>query len=170
MNKLLNTISNNITLPVKMLVIGLLAVVSLAIPTSYFYNSSVGYEEMARAELAGIEYLNEALLLSKYIAEHRGTSAQFYGGNESAKVLRIEKSNLVDNYFEILRTKFDAAELDQFSLELRSMKRSWDSLKSNVASQAIDASTSFATHSALITTNSELIDHLTRHFQLAIIL
>ncbi len=158
---------NHIKLPYKMLVIALLALVAIAVPAVYFYQSSAAQEKMTRAEITGVEQIKDVINVGKYLAEHRGVTARAYGGEKAAEVLRFEKSSIVDGYFDAIETQMRNGNLEQFVVELRNINRRWDSLKANITSNAIDAEMSFNTHSQLIREISELISALMRHFQLS---
>ena len=147
---------NNIKLPFKMLSIGILALVSVAIPTSYFYQTTQGKITVTEQEITGMQQIKDIIYIQKYLAEHRGITARVFGGDKTAEGLRFETSGIVDTHFDHVEQIFRRTNEIELLAELKTIKRSWSTLKSNVLSDAIDARTAFANHSALITETAQL--------------
>ena len=162
----INHILNNLSLPTKMGLIALLAFASLVIPASYFYNTSVERQHVAELELTGMGYVNQTITLRKVIAEHRGTTARVYGGDETANSTRFEKSGQVDTLFQKLEQTLVAHGDSRLVSENRALQRNWESLKSNIVNRSINGETAFNSHSKLISNVDSLAAEFMKKFKL----
>ena len=154
---------NNVKLPFKMLGIGILALVSVAIPTSYFYNTTQAKIILTEQEKVGMIQIKDLIYVQKYLGEHRGITARVFSGDKTAEGLRFEKSGIVDAHFEQIEQTFRNTNEIALLAELKSIKRSWSTLKSNILSEAIDARTAFTNHSAIITDAAQLTSLVLEH-------
>lgn len=162
----INNLLSNINLPVKMGIIALLAFVSLIIPVTFFYDSSVESESVARLELSGMVYVNQTVLLRKIIAEHRGTTARVYGGDSTANSVRFEKSTQVDSAFEALENQLVKYKDSTLVTRIQALQRQWETIKSNVLNQSIGGGVAFKLHSDLIANIGNLSSALMKKFLL----
>lgn len=162
----INNLLNNIKLPVKMGIIGLLALLSLIIPVTYFYNSSVETEQVARSELTGMDFVNHTIMLRKILAEHRGITARIYGGDSSANSARFEKSTQIDSAFEQFESQLIQYKNNNFVTSIQALQRNWESIKSNIVNQSIEGNIAFKLHSSLISNIGGLSSELMKEFLL----
>lgn len=162
----MNNLLNNINLPIKMSLIGLLAFISLIIPVTYFYNSSVETERIANLELVGMEFVNQTITLRKTLAEHRGTTARIYGGDTTANAARFEKSTLIDGAFDQLERQLVQHQDSKLITRIQGLQRNWETIKSNIVNQSIDGRMAFKLHSDLISNIGRLSAELMKKFLL----
>jgi methyl-accepting chemotaxis protein len=159
---------DNIKLPLKMGIIALLAIAGLALPTYYYAQLSSDTEVSSQIELKGIQPASAVVMLKKVMAEHRGISAKFFGGDSSAASSLSSKTAEVDQQLRSVRNLIVAA-TDSAALtsSLSGIEQTWNNVKSRVSSRQYSGPESFTAHSNLIADADLLISELSKHFLLS---
>jgi methyl-accepting chemotaxis protein len=159
---------DNVPLPIKMAIIGILAVAALALPTYYYTQLSLDSESSSQQELKGIQPTSTVVKLKKVLAEHRGLSASFLNGDTSKSAAISSKSREVDDALNKTESAISGLVNDQSILTLiRTIKNDWTSLKGQVVSGQMRAQDSFKQHSHIIQSNDILVSNLSKYFLLS---
>ena len=165
--KILN-VFDNITLPVKMGIIGSLAIIALALPTYYYTELSFESQTSSEIELQGIKPSSMVVKLKKVMAEHRGLSAKLLNGDASASGAVSNKAQEVDAQLNNVESALNASTKGSNVLSsVSNIKNNWNSIKNKVASGQIQAADSFSQHSSVIQQTDLLISELGKHFLLS---
>jgi methyl-accepting chemotaxis protein len=165
--KVLN-LFDNVSLPIKMALIGALAIVGLALPTYYYTQLSIENQASSNLELEGIQPTSSVVKLNKVLAEHRGLSASFLNGDASKRNAISSKGREVDNALAKTESTINGLAVDQGILNhLRNIKNAWLSIKDGIASGQMQAAESFQAHSSLIQNNDLFISELSKYFLLS---
>ena len=162
----ISNVFNNIKLAKKMAIIAFLALLSIVIPTTYFYDASIQKEHKAELELFGLKFVNQTIQIRKLIAEHRGITERLFAGDKSAENLRFEKSMLVDKSFETIDNMLASSIDPALMTHLKRVERAWASLKSNIANRSIERKYAFKAHSELIANAGDLTSALMQKYEL----
>lgn len=159
---------DNIKLPIKMGLVGILALVGLALPTYYYTQLSLETQASAKIELQGIQPVANVVMLNKVLAEHRGTSAALLNGDSSKRNVIGNKASAVDEQLRKVESSLNSAEVSKDVMgHLSDIKNAWSSIKNAVASGQINPADSFAQHSKLIQDADLLINELSKYFLLS---
>lgn len=159
---------DNVSLPIKMAVIGILAVLGLALPTYYYTQLSLDSQASSQQELKGIQPTSTVVKLKKVLAEHRGLSATFLNGDTSKSSAISSKAREVEDAFVKTEVALNGLVDDQNILnQLERIQNTWLNLKSQVNSNQIQEAESFAQHSRLIQNSDLLISELSKYFLLS---
>lgn len=159
---------DNMKLPVKMATIGILALIGLAVPTYYYVSLSNASQESSEYQLLGIPSSAKAVQAMKSMAEHRGMSAAFFGGNQNVLSSLRTKGEQVDKGLKAIEAAYSAAKNDpQLQAQLKQINSDWKALQSSVYSRGIDGKASFSEHSKLIKKLSLLLKSTLATYNLA---
>ena len=94
--------ADKVSIKIKLLVFALVAFLAILIPAYYLISSASEDVSNAQNNLAGVPLAQKTVVLRKLIAQHRGTSARFLGGDESARPTLNSIGNEVSNLFDEL--------------------------------------------------------------------
>lgn len=159
---------DNIKLPIKMSIIGVLAIIGVVLPTYYYAQLSFETQASSEIELQGIQPTSLVVKLNKVMAEHRGMSAGLLNGNSSVTSAVANKARQVDEQFKKVEASLKANTSDSSVISsAREIRSAWDRLKSQVSSGQITPVRSFSEHSHLIQQNDLLISELSKYFLLS---
>jgi len=141
---------SNLLLWQKFALIGLIATCALVPPFWLVAKTHLGELAAARAELSGVAPAGAVLDLIKVTQTHRGLSARWLAGDESAKAGREAKRAEVDQAAAKARSALATMGDGALDAKLESAHKSWGSLATTVDSKSMSAAQSFAGHGALI--------------------
>lgn len=162
------SVFDNLKLPSKMSLIGVLALLGLALPTYYYVQLSLDNESSSQIELQGIQPATMVVKLKKVMAEHRGLSATYLSGDQSLQAQVFSKAKSVDDELSstlsILRERAPDSGLVSKVNEISS---TWNGIKNDVASGQVAANESFSDHSTMIIKADLLIEEILNHFLLS---
>ena len=167
------SVFDNIKLPIKMMIIGILAFTGLVIPTYFYAQSSVGSQVTSASELRGIKPSSDVVILKKLTAEHRGMSARLFGGDNSVVSPLTSKAVEINSHLNKIRNAIEQAleeddNTDKSALnQLSLIDARWKQLRAKVETQSINGKASFVEHSALLNEQDALISDLLKVFQLS---
>lgn len=164
---------DNIKLPIKMSIIGALALVGLAIPTYYFAVLSINGQTSDKIELLGIAPASEVVKLKKLTAEHRGMSSRLFAGDRSVVGALSSKANEINSQFSKLSSLVKAsASNGEISINglistLQSLESEWKRVRANVEALSVSREASFAEHSTLLYNQDSLISDMLKVYLLS---
>jgi methyl-accepting chemotaxis protein len=152
----------------KFLILGLIALVMVAIPSVLYFQRAMDEVSDAQHELRGAAPMLAINKVIQYSQVHRGMSASMLSGNEALAARR-----------PALRDKLNAA-ITEFELQLKlsntpaalqtrwsDIHRTWVELEQGVASRSLDTPQSTQKHTAMITRQLQLSEELLDEFHLS---
>ena len=159
---------NGFRLSVKMMSLGLIALVAIALPTGFFINTEVVLIDALEKELAGIDPVRKVMKLQGAIQSHRGASAVYLSADNLSRRDVDERADKTGKLFSELQPYFrEVMPNNRINEQLSEMSSRFQALKSDVRNGAIDKKDSFAAHTALVTeVNSSLIPNISEFFYL----
>lgn len=164
------SVFDNINLPIKMGIIGVLALAGLAMPTYYYTNLSLANQASSEVELQGMQPAAMLIKLKKAMAEHRGMSATFLSGDTSLAASINGKAREVDEQLNrvqtILRERVPEPDIPLNNI-LNSITVEWSNIKSRVSNQQVNALVSFTEHSQMIIQADLLLEAISNYFLLS---
>ncbi len=151
---------SNLRLANKLLLVSVLALLMLAVPTTFLVRSNLERSGAAKQEALGLPPIQEALKLIQQTQQHRGMSAVLLAGNEGQAPARQAKEAEVgqalqkaQNAIAVLKEPNLVALADKISSD-------WKSLSSAVATKSIAGPASFARHTTLIADELALVEDI----------
>jgi methyl-accepting chemotaxis protein len=156
----MNTFITNLRIAHKFLLVGLIALVMLAVPGTLVVQDRIGQWSTARKELSGLPSLSATLSLIRLAQQHRGFSAGMLAGNEAMVAKRQAKQTEVDEALAAVQDAVGALGSERINQSLTAWSSSWKALSGDVAGKAIPAPQSFARHTALIADALALLEDL----------
>ncbi|WP_438463854.1 methyl-accepting chemotaxis protein [Marinomonas sp. PE14-40] len=159
---------NNFKLSTKMLSLGLLALVAIALPTGFFIKTEVVLIDTLEKELAGIEPIRKLTKLETLFQEHRGISAIYLTVEGSSKRNIDERAESVVKYLSEIQPYFrEVMPNTEINERLSSLASSFATLKSEVRNNNITKKESFSQHTKMVTEiSSKMIPNVSEHFYL----
>jgi methyl-accepting chemotaxis protein len=157
----MNSLIRNLKLSRKFTLIGVVALLLLAIPASMVIRSELGLLDFAKQELTGIAPANDALRLIQLTQQHRGLSASALAGNSEAIEKRQAKQAEVGKALAKAQASADGLNDAKLSAAYARVASEWSDLSGAVAGKSIQAPQSFARHTALINAQVSLLDDVT---------
>ena len=142
----------------KFLVLGLIALLMVALPATVAVRGELTVWEAARAETAGIAPAGHILQLVQLSQQHRGLSANVLGGNEALQGEREKRQTEVGQLLPQVRESLGALNAPALLADLQSIEAEWTELARAVASRGVTGPQSFARHTALIEHQLNLLE------------
>jgi methyl-accepting chemotaxis protein len=156
----MNTLISNLRMAHKFLLVGLIALVMLAVPSTLVLQDRIAQWSTARNELAGLPSLNATLSLIRLTQQHRGFSAGMLAGNESMVAKRQAKQTEVDSALASVQGSLGSLGVDHINRALGTWTTKWKALSDEVSSRKIPAAQSFSRHTALIADALTLLEDI----------
>jgi methyl-accepting chemotaxis protein len=156
----MNTFISNLRLAHKFLLVGLIALVMLAVPSALVLQDRIGQWSTARKELAGLPSLNATLSLIRLTQQHRGFSAGMLAGNQAMVEKRQAKQSEVESAAAAVQASLGTLGADRISSDLAAWTARWKALSDEVSGRKIPAAQSFARHNALIVDALALLEDI----------
>ena len=146
----------------KFMILGIIALVMVALPSAMYINDVLGNLRHARQEAAGMGPLMAINQTVQHLQVHRGTSAGMLNGDATMAARRPTVRDAVNQAFthaqQVLK---DAEAPEKLQQTLSQLLQDWKSLEQAVASKGIAAPKSMADHTqmvnALLQLNEELL-------------
>ncbi|MBT3066973.1 methyl-accepting chemotaxis protein [Rhodoferax sp. U11-2br] len=153
----------------KFLILGLVALVMVAIPTGLYFKRSFSDIQVAQRELLGtgpLVALNKVIQLSQ---THRGMSASMLNGNEELAARRPALRDKLNAAISAMEGEFTTAGVSP-ALQKRwsDLKQSWVTLEQSVAGRSINVAESTQRHTQIITAQLQLGEELLDEFGLSL--
>ena len=149
---------NNLKFSHKFSLIGVLALLMVALPAGMAIKGTSEKLSAAHAEAAGIAPSGDLLRLVQLTQQHRGESALVLGGNDSHQAARQAKQAEVEQ--ALVKAGQSVADLDNPKLNerLATIQRDWQNLAGAVSGKSIAGPQSFAQHNALLAEQLALLE------------
>ncbi len=151
----------NLKLSQKFGLIGLLAVLMVAIPATLTVRDNLSTLQVTRSEAAGMAPAAAMLKLIQLTQQHRGLSAGVLGGNESMVATRQARQGEVNQAFEAARQAVEALRHDALNQQMATAQKTWQGLADVVANRSIPGPESFKRHTELVATLLAALDEIT---------
>ncbi|WP_180125226.1 methyl-accepting chemotaxis protein [Rhodoferax sp. BLA1] len=153
----------------KFLILGLVALVMVAIPTGLYFKRSFSDIQVAQRELLGtgpLVALNKVIQLSQ---THRGMSASMLNGNEELAARRPALRDKLNAAISAMEGEFTTAGVSP-ALQKRwaELKQGWTTLEQSVAGRSIPAAESTQRHTQIVTSQLQLGEELLDEFGLSL--
>ncbi len=145
----------------KFLVLLGVAAVLVATPVAMAVRTGLATAASARAEAAGIAPAGALLEVLRLTQQHRGLSANVLSGNVAMKPQREAKQAEVDKALAHAQSAMKSLGEPSGIQRLDALRRDWSALHAAVAGTALPPPESFARHTALITHEIDLLEHVT---------
>ncbi len=142
----------------KFLVLGLIALLMMALPTTVAVRTELGTWRAARAEATGIEPAGHILKLVQLTQQHRGLSANVLGGNDAVGAEREKRQGAVGQLLPQVRESLGALNAPALLADLQTIETEWAELARAVAGRGVTGPQSFARHTALIERQLNLLE------------
>jgi methyl-accepting chemotaxis protein len=153
----------------KFLILGLVALVMVAIPTGLYFKRSLADIQVAKRELLGtgpLVTLNKVIQLSQ---THRGMSASMLNGNEELAARRPALRDKLTTAISAMEGEFTSAGVSP-ALQKRwaELKQRWATLEQSVANKAVSAAESTQLHTQIITGQLQIGEELLDEYGLSL--
>ncbi len=157
----MQTLIRNLKLSQKFGLIGLLAVLMVAIPATLTVRNNLSNLQATRSEAAGMAPAAAMLKLIQLTQQHRGLSAGVLGGNESMAATRQARQGEVTQAFDAARQAVERLRHEALNQHISVALKSWQGLSDAVANRSIPGPESFKRHTELIAAQLEALDEIT---------
>jgi methyl-accepting chemotaxis protein len=145
----------------RFLALGLLSLLSCAIPFSIVLMNSQSQVLSTQVENAGVDPVDEVVDLMRALQIHRGLSSLDLNGDSAAQEKRRSPEAEVGAHLAALQKQLAAyPDFKQSSLQAAALTKAWQELQGQVSGRSIQAPASFAAHSALVKQSLLLIEAL----------
>lgn len=159
--------ADKVSIRAKLTFFALVALVAVAIPTYFLNEQATSDVELASLSIDGVPLVQQTVILRKLIAQHRGTSARWLGGDETAQATLIEVGSEVDAVFRGLLTELESnPQGEAAKLLLQQDYATWNTLKINAVNKVSSGSVIFSQHSQLILDLAKVAASILRNFKL----
>ncbi len=145
----------------KFLVLGVIALLMVALPATVAVRDELSIWQAARGEAAGIAPAGHILQLVQLSQQHRGLSANVLGGNEALQGEREKRQAAIGQLLPQVRASLGALNTPALGTELQAIETEWAELSRAVASRGVTGPQSFARHTALIERQLGLLESVT---------
>ena len=153
----------------KFLILGLVALIMIAIPTGMYFQRSLADIRVAQRELQGTAPLVALNKVIQYSQTHRGMSAGMLSGNEALAARRPALRDKLNAAISTLEGEFTTAEVSPgLQTHWTDLKAQWTTLEQNVANRSVSASESTQLHTQIITGQLQLGEELLDEFGLSL--
>ncbi len=145
----------------KFLVLGVIALLMVALPATVAVRDELSIWQAARGEAAGIAPAGHILQLVQLSQQHRGLSANVLGGNEALQGEREKRQTAIGQLLPQVRASLGALNTPALGAEWQAIETEWAELSRAVASRGVTGPQSFARHTALIERQLGLLESVT---------
>ena len=142
----------------KFLVLGVIALLMVALTATVAVRGELTVWEAARAEAAGIAPAGHILQLVQLSQQHRGLSANVLGGDDALQGEREKRQTAVGQLLPQVRQSLGALHTPALLADLQAIEAEWTELARAVASRGVTGPQSFVRHTALIEHQLNLLE------------
>ncbi len=152
----------------KFLILGLIALVMVAIPSGLYFKRAISEIGIAQRELRGTQPLLAINKVIQYSQVHRGMSASMLSGNTALEARRPALRDKLNTAMTELEVQLKASDTPP-ALQSRwnELRQTWVALEQGVANRSLDTPKSTTQHTALITKQLQLSEELLEEFGLS---
>ncbi len=155
-------------LPQKFALLGLIALVLVAVPFYEFYASTEKDVVFAKTELSGVQPAREAIRLIQLVQRHRDLSSRFLGGDDSVSNEREVAVAEINKLLQSLNDKIKNAKDKRIAKDFRDSNVYWRDTEDNVATRNYEMGMSFVAHSDLIGQYYAWLGNLLDYYKLSL--
>ena len=148
----------NMALWQKFATLGALSALMCALPFLKVVEYKNAEITVARAEAAGVEPVQIAIVLQRRLQTHRGLSSLALGGDNSGEARRLAARAEINIQFAALGKSLGELGYTKSAEQARAMQTAWDKVSQQVDKHEIKAAASLQAHSALVQQNLQLLD------------
>jgi methyl-accepting chemotaxis protein len=153
----------------KFVLLGLLALVLIAVPSSLYVLGALRSGQQADREVQGIAPVQALLRLVALTQQHRGLATIVLGGDDRLQQARLAKQAELERAFEASEQALHAAGVEPELLAAwRQVREQWQALAEQIGQGSIKARQSLHQHSQLIASSLLIEDALLDHFELSL--
>jgi methyl-accepting chemotaxis protein len=153
----------------KFVLLGLLALVLIAVPSSLYVLGALHSGQQADREVQGIAPVQALLHLVALTQQHRGLATIVLGGDDSLQQARLAKQAELQRAFEASEQALHAAGVEPELLTAwRQVREQWQALSEQIGQGSIKPRQSMQQHSQLIASSLLIEDALLDHFELSL--
>ena len=153
----------------KFVLLGLLALVLIAVPSSLYVLGALRSGQQADREVQGIAPVQALLRLVALTQQHRGLATIVLGGDDRLQQARLAKQAELQRAFEASEQALHAAGVEPELLAAwRQVREQWQALAEQIGQGSIKARQSMQQHSQLIASSLLIEDALLDHFELSL--
>ncbi len=152
----------------KFMILGLIALVMVAIPSVLYFQRAMDEISDTQLELRGAQPLLAINKVIQYSQVHRGMSASMLSGNEALAARRPPLRDKLNAAMTELEAQLKASDAPT-ALQTRwaDIRKTWVELEQGVGSRALDTPQSTQKHTAMITRQLQLSEELLDEFNLS---
>ncbi|HZW13961.1 MAG TPA: methyl-accepting chemotaxis protein [Noviherbaspirillum sp.] len=158
---------NRLYLWQKFVVLAVLAAVLTAAPLVMYQNEARKAISITQAEVAGMPTVRTVLDTVLLVQQHRGLSAMFLSGNDSAQTQRAAKQDEIMKSIAAADKAVEQARNTVIDKRWQDAKASWSALPAKVAQRQLTSKESFAAHTSLVGQMMKVSELLVDHYGLS---
>ncbi len=153
----------------KFVLLGLLAVILVAMPTSLYVLSAYQNSQQTRQELSGIRPVQALLALIHVTQQHRDLASVVLSGKQDFNKARLDKRAEVDRAVEATEQLLQQAQVAPALMAAwQQAEHQWQALAADVDQATVKSPQSLARHSQLIAAYLLIEDAMLDHFELSL--
>ncbi|MDM7862187.1 methyl-accepting chemotaxis protein [Alteromonas sp. ASW11-36] len=159
--------ADKISIRAKLIIFAVMTLIAVAVPSYYLQHQNSASVQLSELSIQGTPIAQQTVLLRKVIAVHRGTSARWLGGDESARSAVLSAADNVDTAFRnLLNVLENNPHADTARLLIQQHYTTWVTLKDNAINKVGQPTAIFNRHSQLIDDIGEVAAVVMRNFKL----
>jgi methyl-accepting chemotaxis protein len=152
---------NNVRLSIKMLIIGIFAIICIVLPSYFYVSAALQTQNAEEREIEGLPHAVSMLGILKNIAEHRGIAAQYFGGNTQIENEKNSKFNKVKLNIKSFSGHFKSYTKNQQLIDdVQLMEDAFESLKDITIGTPNSGALSLKQHANLINSAEVIIQKI----------
>lgn len=160
---------NRLFLPTKFLILGLVALLMVAVPTGLYLQSAVSEVAFSQKESQARDAVVILNTVVQFTQAHRGLSAGALGGNEALAQRRPDMRDKVARNIELLEQELKSIQASgELQQQIADIRQRWSALEQGVSGKSLQAAQSTQEHTALINQVLVLNEHLLAEFGLSL--
>ena len=90
--------ADKISIRAKLIIYAVVTVIAVAVPSYYLQEQTSASVRLSALSIQGTPFAQQTVLIRKVLAEHRGTSARWLGGDDSARSDVLNAADNVDTW------------------------------------------------------------------------
>ena len=169
MKQLIDNLFGKLLLWQKFLILGILAIILVLVPYSFYFTTKSNEIKVADNEINGIQPELALQKLQHATQLHRGLSRILLGGDSGVSAAREEKEKEVTNTFATLDSLFKARVRDgNLNKRFVDVRQQWLAVLGNVKNAKVTSAQTFKEHTDLIVSYFDLMDRVADYFELSL--
>ncbi len=159
--------ADKVSIKIKLIVFAIVALIAVAIPAYYSNQKTVQQVELAAMSIEGVPLAQQTVQLRKLIAQHRGTSARWMGGDDTARGTLTGLAKDVDDAFDRLSRELKSSAYgNDADVLLGKFRSRWQDIQYSALNKTQPGADVFNNHSGLIVNIGEVNAAILRSYKL----